>query len=135
MNKTNLPWVKNADLSWSRSGETFALSIDTTVYSLDAVLKTCYLFLDECYLFVEPNMEDSSQITVYFSPSNQINKLEEVIGEFSNRLLWQEVRQKVAAETQVIREVIVAQALAEGNILDQTITEADYNADPLRIAE
>lgn len=138
MREMNFPWVKKGDLAWSASSSsgTYFLTVDVSVYSLDAVLKTCYLFLDQCYLFVEPASTDENQINVYFSPLNESDELEKLIGEFSNRLLWQEVRRKVADETQGIRELIVAQALAEGNMLEeQSSTGADYHTDPLKIAQ
>jgi His-Xaa-Ser system protein HxsD len=72
---------------------------------------------------------------VYFSPSNENTDLRKIIGEFSNRLIWQEVRQKIADETKTIREIIVAQALTEGNVLNHSGIEADYNNDPNGIAQ
>ena len=135
MNRAKLPWIEEAKLPWHKSDNTYSLTIDLSVYTLDAVLKTCYLFLDQCYLFVEQIEEKNSQIKVYLAPLSEVDDLKELIGEFSNRLLWQEVRQKVAAETQVVRELIVAQALTEANMLDQDQIEADYNVDPLGIGK
>lgn len=128
-------WVKQTSLPWSKTNDTYCVTIDTALYSPEAVLKTCYLFLDQCYLFVNARDSDLSEINVYFSQSDKSNDLIKIIGEFSNRLIWQEVHQKVANETQTIREIIVAQALTEGNILDHSGSEADYNSDPLDIAQ
>ena len=128
-------WVKQIDLPWTEANGTYCVNVKTALFSPDAVLKTCYLFLDQCYLFADSKSLDGSEINVYFSQSDETGDLMKIIGEFSNRLIWQEVRQKVAIETQTIRELIVAQALTEGNILDHSNIEADYNVDPLGIAQ
>lgn len=135
MENLTLPWAQEAALPWSLSGGTYQISINADLYSREAVLKTCYLFLDQCYLFVTIDHEKSSEIKIYFSQSNDTTDLKKLMGEFSNRLMWQEVRQRVGAETQVVREIIVAQAFAEGGILDHSSVEADYNVDPLGIAQ
>lgn len=136
MNKINFPWAEKTQLSWSESENSYLVTIDASIYSLNAVLKTCYLFLDQCYLFVErSSVEAADKIKIYFSALEESENLDQVIGEFSNRLVWQEVRQKVAEETQSIREMIVAQAFTEGNLLELPLTEADYNNDPLGIGE
>ena len=135
MNRVRFPWVEDTNLPWYKSDNTYLIKIDLSVYTLNAVLKTCYLFLDQCYLFVDSVEEETNQVKVYFAPISEVDDLNELIGEFSNRLLWQEVRQKVAVETQVVRELIVAQALAEANILDQTQSEADYNIDSIGIGQ
>ncbi len=134
MENLNLPWAKEVELPWVETGGTYCISVDTSLYSPQAILKTCYLFLDQCYLFVDAENSETSEVKVYFSSSDENTDLRKIIGEFSNRLIWQEVRQKVWAETQTVREIIVAQALTEGNILDRSGIEADYNADPLGIA-
>jgi His-Xaa-Ser system protein HxsD len=136
MDKFDIPWLKAAALDWSDSGGTYSITIDLSVYSIEAVLKTCYLFLDQCYLFVESGSEPVNSLKVYFSLQPGISdEIEQIIGEFSNRLLWQEVRQKVAAETQEIREAIVRQAFTEAGLGSESLMEADYNLDPAGIAQ
>jgi His-Xaa-Ser system protein HxsD len=134
MSEINLPWAKETELSWVRSGKTYILTVDTAIYSTDAVLKTCYLFLDQCYFFLSSSGSEETKIDVYATQIHD-SDMESVLGQFANQLTLQEVRQKVAAETQVIREIIVAQALTEGDVLDHSAMEADYNFDPQKIAD
>ena len=133
MKETNLPWVKESILPWKKLTDSYVVIVDPSAYSVETVMKTCYLFLDQCYLFVEPEGED--KIKVYFTPLNSADNMLELIGEFSNRLIWQETRSRVAAETQAIKELIVAQAFSEANIISGTATAADYNLDPTGIAK
>lgn len=135
MSNLNLPWVKQEKLPWMEIGNSLCLPVKPSLYSLEAILKTCYLFLDQCYMFVNSEDPDRSEIQIYFTSSDENSDLEKIVAEFSNRLIWQEVRQTVANETQTIREVIVAQALTEGNFIDKSGVEADYNLDPLKIAQ
>jgi His-Xaa-Ser system protein HxsD len=133
MNKTSLTWAIKESLPWTKQGGTYSILLDSALYSTEAIFKTCYLFLDDCYLFVETT-GPVGPIKVYFSPLDESKDLIGIIGEFSNRLIWQEVRQKVADETQLLREIIAAQAFTETGVLDRTLQEADYNIDPLGIA-
>lgn len=128
-----LPWMKKATLPWQKVGVSYKTEIDLSIFSTETVFKTCYLFLDQCYLFVTPTLD--GKVEIYFSPLEQSDDMRSVVGEFSNRLLWQETRSKVSDETKVIRELIVAQALAEIHPSENHTTEADYNADPLKISE
>src|SRR4051812_10877511 len=118
MNKIKIPWVKVTTLDWNDSADAYLLTADLSIYSLDAVLKTCYLFLDRCYIFVEPDESEPNQVRIYLTPQSPLDDLEQVLGEFSNRLIWQAVRQKVAEETQPIREMIVRQAFTEAGLTD-----------------
>ena len=60
--------------------------------------------------------------------------MNELAGEFSNELVNQKVRLDVAAETKAIRELIVAQAFAEADLLGGGDSEADYVTDPRGIS-
>jgi His-Xaa-Ser system protein HxsD len=112
-----------------------SISLSLAVYTVEAVLKTAYLFLDQCYLFVDiPDPGDPETLTVYFSPSGAASDLERLAGEFGNRLIWQQVREKVAEETRPIREAIVTMAFVEaGTTPGLDDVDGDYNTDPLGI--
>jgi His-Xaa-Ser system protein HxsD len=134
MDNPEIPWIKASTLDWSGSSKAYLLTVELSIYSLEAVLKTCYLFLDQCYLFVEYG-SSPGELNIYFTPQGTDQDIEQIIGEFSNRLLWQEVRRQVSDETKEIRERIVRQAFTEANLSGELLTEGDYNADPARIAE
>jgi His-Xaa-Ser system protein HxsD len=110
------------------------ICVNLSLYPLAALFRVCYWFTDRCYLFLTCN-EDHSVVTVHFAPKTPANDLAIVAGEFSNELINQKVRLDVAAETQPIRELIVAQAFAEADLLDRSESAADYNEDPKGIAK
>jgi len=117
--------------SWINELSDGALSIlvDTRIYSLEVLFRTCYVFTDRCYLFLEP-WNDREIINICFSKKNDDCALAEIAAEFCNELVNQHVRLKITSETRPIRELIVAQAFAEADLIDRSGTEGSYIDDP-----
>lgn len=122
-------------MSWLEevTDESLCVSVDTTVYTTDALFKACYTFTDRCYLFLSPT-ENPRVIKVRFAPKSSECDLAMMAGEFCNELIDQWVRQQIAAETGAIRELIVAQAFAEADLIDRSLPESSYLDDPRGIA-
>ena len=120
-------WTKHV------SDKTLTLEVDTAIYSLEALFRVCYAFTDRCYLFLEPATKDTS-VVVRITDKKPDLDLDTVVGEFSNALIDERVRRDIATETMSIRELIVAQAFAEVDILDRSFAEASYVEDPKGIA-
>ena len=112
------------------------LTVQVSVYSLQALFKTCYLFTDRCYLFLERLNDDS--IEVHITSKDNMLSLDSLVGEFCNELIDQRVRADISKESGKLREIIVAQAFAEGNLLElpgMGPDRDDYHADPLGIGD
>lgn len=110
-----------------------ALEIDLTIYSLDAVFRACYAFTDRCFLFLARQPQDPERLIVTISArgaETSAGELEELAGSFCNDLIDQELRCKLARQAGPLRELIVAQAFAEGNLLDPERDDEDFEADP-----
>lgn len=120
-------WTKHV------SDRTLTLEVDTAIYSLEALFRVCYTFTDRCYLFLEPATKDKS-VVVRITGKKPDSDLDAVAGEFSNALIDERVRRDIATETMSIRELIVAQAFAEADIVDRSFSEASYVEDPKGIA-
>lgn len=122
-------------ISWTKhiSDKTLTLEVDTAIYSLEALFRVCYSFTDRCYLFLEPATKDTG-VVVRITGKKPDFDLDTVAGEFSNALIDERVRRDIATETMSIRELIVAQAFAEVDILDRSLAEASYAEDPKGIA-
>ena len=112
-------------------GDRLVLVINTRVYSLVAIFRTCYIFTNRCYLYLSP--EGDSEIKIQIKAKTVGTDLNQVGGDFCNELINQEVRQNLAKETGKIRELIVAQAFAEGNLLDDTKESGSFQSDPRAI--
>ena len=104
------------------------MSIDLAVYSLEIVLRTCHAFTARCYVLARYG--DNGAVTIDLAPRDKGDSLHELAGEFSNALLDYHLRALIANETHVIRELLVAQAFCEADLLDRREREADEYADP-----
>jgi His-Xaa-Ser system protein HxsD len=120
-------------LPWTRPSATgLVIVIDLAVYPLDVVLRACHAFTARCYLL--PRISGEGEMTVELAPRDEHDALRDLAGEFSNALLDQELRARIAFETHAIRELLVAQAFCEADLLDRRDSEADEHDDPRGIA-
>ena len=123
MTTANATWIHES------SESTLSIFVNTKIYSLEVLFRTCYVFTDRCYLFLEPS-NDPQIIAVRFARKSSDGALSITTAEFSNELVNQRVRLDIANETRSIRELIVAQAFAEADLLDRSDSEAFYIDDP-----
>ncbi len=102
----------------SNHGNEKTLLVDQGVYSREALLRTCYWFTDRCYIFI--TRPDSGHYAVNLTQKPGAPALETIAGEFANALLDWQVRLDIQRETANLRELIVAKAFAEGNLLEDS---------------
>jgi His-Xaa-Ser system protein HxsD len=128
--------MSSIQLSWTQTLQDGALlmSVNLDLYSLEALFRVCYSFTDRCYIFLDHN-GDTSIVNIHLAKKSSNCDLTALAGEFSNELIDQKVRLDIAAETRTIRELIVAQAFTEADLLDRCASEADYNQDPRDISK
>jgi His-Xaa-Ser system protein HxsD len=126
--------MSSPQLSWVQAlaDDSLVVAVNSDLYSREALFRVCYLFTDRCYLFLVQD-ENSPVIQVRFTRKGPDTDLNEMAGEFSNELINQKVRLDIAAETKAIRELIVAQAFAEADLLGGGDSEAGYLDDPRRV--
>lgn len=88
--------------------------VDLGVCSETAILKTAYWFTDTQYVFLSRS-RTVGVITVELRDKvgGSLDGLKSAVGEFGNRLLDAELRQRVIAETAPIREALVTKAFFE----------------------
>jgi His-Xaa-Ser system protein HxsD len=124
---TRLPWTMAAD------DGSISIVIDRSIYPVDVVSRTCYAFTARAYVFMTPCGESSVRVDI--APKQAGGDIAAIAGEFGNLLLEQSLRARIAEETRSIRELIVAQAFCEGDLLDRRDTDADPAEDPRHIAD
>lgn len=122
-----IAWIKHV------SDKSLTLEVDIGIYSLEALFRVCYAYTDRCYLFLEPTTREAV-ITVRITAKQPDSDLSIIAGEFSNALIDERVRRSIATETMSIRELIVAQAFAEADLIDRSSSEGSYLDDPKAIA-
>jgi His-Xaa-Ser system protein HxsD len=98
------------------SSSTATILVDETIYSRDAVLRACHWFTDRCHVFVSRAKPGVLSVRITAKPGGA--ELDSVVGDFENALLDAQLRREIGQETAPIRELIVAKAFAEGDLLD-----------------
>ena len=117
-------------LPFGREGARVVIEIDTSIYSRDAVVRASYKFTDRCYILLDSEPSRERHLLAYLDPKTPTISLDSLYGDFVNELLDQRLREHLEAQFGGIRSLIVAQAFAEGNLLDHDREEGDYVADP-----
>lgn len=119
-----------------------SLTLNRKLYNLEVIYGTSYIFIDRCYVFLD--LDDDGNVVAHLKGREDLdgNQLQGLVGEFSNELVNQLLRVKVAKRNAKIRETIVSRALfsnfKEREIFETDIatepTDKEYLEDPLGIA-
>jgi len=110
-----------------------ALEVNTSLYEIEAIFRAAYRFTDRCYIFLARPPEAPKLISVTLMAKQPIADLRVLVGELCNELIDQQTRLALAREVGPLRELIVAQAFSEGNLLDDQRDDGDFESDPLGI--
>jgi len=108
-----------------------AVVVDLSVYPLDVVLHACHTFTGNCSVFVRGAGE--GQVAVDLTPRSE-SDARDLAGDFSNALIDASLRARIAEETRTIRELLVAQAFCEADLLDRRDSDGDEHEDHRGIA-
>ena len=110
--------------------------IPTAVYSESVILKSAYIFIDKCYVYLDKPSTDKFLVCLRLKDSK--HKINDFVGEFLNELLNQKLQEKVDQETGKIRELLVAQAFSDVELIVSSKTpnskDDDFNIKSLRSA-
>jgi His-Xaa-Ser system protein HxsD len=108
------------------------ITLDLAIYPIELVLRACHAFTARC--FISPRATANGQIVIELIARDASDPLEDLAGELANALLDSRLRAIIAEETRAIRELLVAQAFCEADLLDRRAIESDEYADPRGIA-
>ncbi len=111
------------------------LDLALRVYPLEAVYGTCYVLTDRCWILLDHVR--AGRILVQLKPrSNPGEPLEGLVADFTDELLRQALRLKIAKRTAAVRRMLVGRALlaAEPLTFGNEDDPDDYLSDPLGIA-
>jgi His-Xaa-Ser system protein HxsD len=109
--------------------ELLSVEVDLSLYSLRTVFRACYKFTGGCYVFMS-RTEEPTWLAVTLLARTTQPLIPLLAGELFNELLDQQIRENLEGEMGPIRELIVAQAFGEGNLLDPLRDEGSYEDDP-----
>jgi His-Xaa-Ser system protein HxsD len=109
----------------STDNTSYSFKVDTTIYSKSCIFRTCYKFTDNVYIFLSRSPDDADSIIVSITPKSSIEDLNRIILEFQNELIDQNTREILENEFGPLRDLIVAQAFSEGNLLSDRSPQAE----------
>lgn len=92
--------------------KTITLTLDFSIYSKKTLFRTCYKFTDKAFVYIK---FDVNAYKVFLTAKNDTIDTGELIAEFTNELLDQELRELVLEDTKKIRDTIVTRALLSGH--------------------
>lgn len=112
--------------------KSFQGSYDSAIYPKEAVLKAAYAFIDDYYIHIR--LEGNLYI-VDITPKDEVGA-ESVIKEFENELLAATLRLQIYQRTHVLREIMLARAMASTMIVDESVnTEEDEDSTGVSLSE
>jgi His-Xaa-Ser system protein HxsD len=113
-----------------------SIEVDTHLYALPAVLRAGYKFSGQYHVSLSrPDDVNEPRVTVTLTAKSSGARIDkhQLTGDFLNELLDQALRERLEAEFGPVRELIVAQAFSEANLLDPNREDGSYDDDPLSI--
>jgi His-Xaa-Ser system protein HxsD len=99
-----------------RSDGAVAFFVDESIYSRAAIIRASHWYSGK--YFVSTSSDKSGTFVVKLRPRNGSADFEKLENEFESVLLDSQLRTEIREETCRIRELIVAKAFAEGDLLD-----------------
>ena len=109
MNGEPLPWT------FLISETEVRLQFSLEIYAQAAIEQAAYWFTERCFVYLASGSGPGQLEARLVAKSDQEN-LQQLAGEFGNRVLDEQLRRRIAEETRPIRELIVAQAFAEADL-------------------
>lgn len=119
--------------AWRYEDGALRLALSTDVYGLDAIFRSCYRLTERCYVYLSPPHDGVVEVSLV-AKDGGVHATDQLAWSFLNDLVDQRLRIDVNRETRTIREVIVAQAFAETDLIDdrgQPLAQSDQPTYPI----
>ena len=118
-------------IAWRTDDAHHAVPIDLSVYSAQAVIRAAYKLTDRAFVYLRRDDDaPDSKLWVFLFGRSATADVKPFVLELMNELVDQQLRVQLDAEFRDVRTLIVAQAFAEGNLLDPNDERIDYRTDP-----
>ena len=101
----------------------FVARFDRNVYRLTAVKKAAYKYGGTFDVLIE---ETDGFVSVSLRPVSSNSDPEGAVDRFCNEVLDQELREEIAAETNGVRDLLLAHAFSKTSLIDSELETSDY---------
>lgn len=88
----------------------FQVAVEKTLYSNEAIVAACYKFTGDFYITQQTLPNNESIVEVTFESKNDNHITEDVVKQFCNELIDQQVRYNTNKQFGHIRDLIVEEA-------------------------
>jgi His-Xaa-Ser system protein HxsD len=105
--------------SISQVPEGHSISLSTSIYSVEAVKKTAYKFADRTSIIINPGPDSTISLVFNFAGKYANNDRKQIIADFFNELLDQDLRERIKKETEPMRNLILAHAFSRTSLADK----------------
>ena len=92
--------------------------LSLTTYSLNAIKKACYKFSSEFSVKLEKIDDEQIKVGFEFNPKVDNEIRADLIRQFHNELLDQDLREIVFKETEGVRNLILAHAFSKTTLIE-----------------
>lgn len=117
----------------AREADALAVRIQAGVYGETAILKAAHAFTDRCYLHLE--RDGVGDTVCRMRAKSRECDMQVLAGAFLNELLDQALRERLLAQTEAVRRVIIAQAFSGIGLSRPEFDTADHLVDPFDVAQ
>ena len=118
-------------IAWRTDDAHHAVPIDLSIYSVQAAIRAAYKLTDRAFVYLRRDDEaPDSKLWIFLFGRSANADVRPFVLELMNELVDQQLRVQLDTEFKDVRTLIVAQAFAEGNLLDPNDERIDYRADP-----
>ena len=93
------------------------LTLVTEIYSIGAILRSCYWLTDRCYVYLYPVDDGHVEVTL-LAKSGEASETSRIAWDLLNSLIDNQLRVSIQLETTAVREMIVAQAFSDVDVID-----------------
>jgi|ERR1017187_6442602 His-Xaa-Ser system protein HxsD len=97
----------------------YSLSLSTSIYSVEAVKKAAYKFAGRTSIIINPGPDATISLVFNFAGMNANNDPKQVIADFCNELLDQDLRERIKKETEPLRNLILAHAFSRTSLAEK----------------
>src|SRR5260370_4599483 len=103
----------------THEGPVCTLTIDKRIYGLEAIKKTAYKFADRASVLINPDGTDTVSVSFAFVGKHAASEPDQVIADFSNELLDQDLREIIKRESTSLRNLILAHAFSQTSFVSE----------------
>jgi His-Xaa-Ser system protein HxsD len=100
--------------------EGVTLKLDTSIFSLEAIKKTAYKFAGQTSVTITPASASSVSVFFDFSGRYEKNDRRQIVADFCNELLDQDLREIIKKDTGPLRNLIIAHAFSRTSLAKES---------------